>query len=264
MSSLVTGYSNSTYSDASKKDYSKGAQQGDFVSYEQRAAQCGGEALYGLDKELAEKAAAKYDPALEAACRGWIQEVVGVAFAEGSTLEAELKSGVVLCQLVNAIKPGACRKPSTMAMPFKQMENISNYLAACDALSVPKHDQFQTVALFEGKDMMAVLTNIVALGRAAQRVPGYKAPVFGAKLADANVREFSEEVLMAGRATQTFVGQGSHGQPGTQSGMFDTSKEIVKSTAAPSATPSLLGMGSHGHATQSGMVDTRRNIVRAC
>ena len=62
MSAIVTGYSTPS---AATKDYSKGAQKGTFTSYEQRAAESGGEVLYGLDKELAEKAAAKFDPALE-------------------------------------------------------------------------------------------------------------------------------------------------------------------------------------------------------
>lgn len=247
------------------KDYSKGAQKGTFVSADERAAETGGELLYGLDKELAEKKAAKYDQELELACRAWVQQVAGVTFDEATTLQEELKSGVVLCQLCNAIKPGVCKKPSTMSAPFKQMENIAAYLTACDQLGVPKHSSFQTVTLYEDKDMMQVLVNLQALGSAAQRVPGYSGPTFGAKLADANVREFSEEVLKAGLATQTFLCTGSHGQPGTQSGMFDTNREIVKSNATPSATPTFLGTGSHGvSGTQSGMVDTRRNIVKAC
>ena len=78
------------------------------------------------------------------------------------------------------------------------------------------------------------------------------------------MRQFSDETLIAGAAQTTFLGKGSHGQPGTQSGMFDTSKEIVKCADAGSSAPTMLGMGSHGHATQAGMVDTRRNIVKAC
>ena len=179
------------------------------------------------------------------------------------SLQQELKNGVVLCQLVNSIQPGICPKPSNAKMPFKQMENISNYLEACDKLGVPKHDQFQTVALFENKDMMAVLVNLQALGRAAQRTSGYAGPAFGAKLADANVREFSAETLIQGAATTTFLGNGSHGCA-TAAGMFDTSKEIVKCATVGSSAPTMLGMGSHGHATQAGMVDTRRNIVKAC
>ena len=54
MSAIVTGYSTPA---SAAKDYSKGAQKGTFTSYEERAAESGGEVLYGLDKELAERAA---------------------------------------------------------------------------------------------------------------------------------------------------------------------------------------------------------------
>ena len=36
-------------------------------------------------------------------------------------------------------------------MPFKQMENISNFLKACRTLGVAEHDLFETVDLCEGK-----------------------------------------------------------------------------------------------------------------
>ena len=101
-------------------------------------------------------------------------------------------------------------------------------------------------------------------GRAAQRVPGYSGPAFGAKLADANVREFSEETRIKGAAQSTFLGKGSYGCA-TAAGMFDTSKEIVKSTADCWSTPTMVGMGSHGHASQAGMDQVRRrDIVKAC
>ena len=93
----------------------------------------GGEVLYGLDKELAEKAAAKYDANADFACRMWIEAVTGEKLGE-STLQEELKNGLVLCNLINCIKPGLVGKPSTSKMPFKQMENISMYLDGCTKL----------------------------------------------------------------------------------------------------------------------------------
>jgi hypothetical protein len=71
-------------------------------------------------------------------------------------------------------------------MPFKQMENIGNYLSACSALGVPAFESFQTVDLFENKNMLAVVTNLHSLGRRAQKIPGYTGPALGVKLADAN------------------------------------------------------------------------------
>ena len=51
--------------------------------------------------------------------------------------------------------------------------------------------------------MNAVMLNIQALGSAAQKVPGYSGPTLGAKVADANVREFTaEQVSSPGFATR--------------------------------------------------------------
>jgi hypothetical protein len=219
-----------------------------------------GQVLYGMDKELAAKAAAKFDPVMEADARNWIEAVTGAKLGE-MPLQEELKDGTVLCTLVNTISPAVIKAPSTSKMPFKQMENISNYLDACSKLGVPKHDLFQTVALFENKDMIAVLTNIHSLGRVSQKVAGFAGPYLGAKLADANAREFTQEQLDAGKGAATFLGKGSHGCA-NQSGMVDSSKNIVKSHTAVSSTPGKMMMGSAGLASQAGMHDTSRNIVK--
>ena len=185
-----------------------------------------GEVLYGLDRELAEKAAAKYDPDQEAQVRRWIEAVTGERLG-GSSLQRELKSGVVLCNLIAIIQPGVCMQPSPSHMPFKQMENIAAYLVACDRVGVPKHEQFQTVSLFEDKDMGTVLKNIEALGRCAQSLPGYRGPSMGARMASQNVRVFSVQQLCEAAAAPTFVGQGSCGGA-TAAGNFDRSRDIVK------------------------------------
>lgn len=50
------------------------------------------------------------------------------------------------------------------------MENISMFLRGAEALGVPKHDLFQTVDLFEKKNMTQVVDSIFAISRY-----GYKA-----------------------------------------------------------------------------------------
>ena len=112
-------------------------------------------------------------------------------------------------------------------MAFKQMYNIANYLKACTDLGMPSGDLFATVALFEGQDMSLVLKNIHSLGRVAQSRPGFSGPTLGAKLAVATPRQFGAETIAQGKATSTFLGKGSHGHA-TQSGMIDYSKQIDK------------------------------------
>ena len=151
---------------------------------------------YGMTAELAEKKAAKYDPQLEAQARAWMQKVTGVPFPAGSFHDA-LKNGVYLCKLINALQPGSVRKINESKMAFKMMENIGNFLSACEAYGVPKADMFQTVDLYEEQNMAQVVTSIHALGRKA----GSKGkPGIGPKEATKNVRTFDQQTLEAGKA----------------------------------------------------------------
>ena len=48
---------------------------------------------------------------------------------------------------------------------------VAAYLDACSSLGVRQFDLFQTVELYEGKNMRAVVMNVHALGRVAQVRP---------------------------------------------------------------------------------------------
>ena len=62
--------------------------------------------------------------AAEAEALAWIEEVTGRK-RDGAPIEEWLHDGTILCELINAIKPGSIRKILTSPMPFKQMENIN-------------------------------------------------------------------------------------------------------------------------------------------
>jgi len=130
--------------------------------------------VYGMDKEIAEKKASKWSEGgaqLEQEARAWIEAVLGESLECGgdagtwtpSNLHEALQDGVVLCRLLNCIRPCSC-KPTTIPSKMKgtkwskshQMDNIAMYIGACESLGVRKEDSFQSVALFEKKDMLAV------------------------------------------------------------------------------------------------------------
>ena len=152
----------------------------------------------------------KPDGGLRAAIEAgaWMAEVLGMApppeaaDVEGhhAVLHAWLRSGELLCELINKLQLGTISRVSSSAMPFKQMENISNYIEACAALGVPNQDCFRSVDLFEGKDLRAVVRNIHSLGRVAQRLEGFNGPTLGAKLAEKNERSFTEQQLNEAKA----------------------------------------------------------------
>ena len=168
---------------------------------------------YGLDAALAAQQAAKYDVGLEAEAQAWLESLTGSAFP-GDFAES-LRDGRILCQAINAIKPGTVARINTSRMPFKQMENVSNFLRACRTLGVAEHDLFETVDLYDAKDLGVVVTCIHALGRAAQKLPGYGGPTLGVREASANVRTFSEEQKQMQRAASAMPSRQTMGSSST-------------------------------------------------
>jgi len=140
---------------------------------------------YGLDAELAAKAAQKYDPALEQAVTGWIVDVTGEDFASKGvdTLASYLQDGQVLCNLVNKIFPERIKKINTMQAPFKKMENITYFTDVAREIGVPESSMFATPDLFEEKNMGSVITCIYTFARVVQSVaPDYDGPTLGEKM----------------------------------------------------------------------------------
>lgn len=116
---------------------------------------------YGLDAELEAKRKAKYNPQLEAEARSFIESKIGRSLA--GDFQENLKDGIALCEMINAIRPGSVKKIERSKMPFKQMENINAYLVAVEKLGLVRSDVFMTVDLFEGKNMNQVVQNILAV-----------------------------------------------------------------------------------------------------
>lgn len=110
-------------------------------------------------------------------------------------LQEKLKDGIVLCKLINTLQPGIIPKINESKQPFKQMENINNFLSACEKYGCKRGDLFQTVSLYEGVNMPEVLNGIFALGRKATQ----KGAVgIGPKESEENKRNFSEAKLREG------------------------------------------------------------------
>ena len=85
-----------------------------------------------------------------------------------------LRSGVVLCNLVNKIKPGTIPKfAKTKLLPLMEMDNIQLYLKACWSLGVPSGDFFIVSDLYHNKSIHQVIQNIVSLSRVAPQL-GYQ------------------------------------------------------------------------------------------
>jgi len=121
-----------------------------------------------LDKDLRRLRLDKYTPGAAKEAKNWIEGILRERLPANDLLEA-LKDGVVLCTLANLAIPPPGVKFKRSAMPFVQMENISQFLRACKMppLNMHDHDVFLTVDLYEQKDPAQVLQCLVAFSRAA-------------------------------------------------------------------------------------------------
>jgi transgelin len=94
-------------------------------------------------------------------------------------------------------------------------ENVSAFLKAATKYGVPDNELFQTVDLFEMKNISQVTLAIHALGRQAQK-HNFNGPTLGVKMAEENKREFTEEQL---KASEGFIGlQAGSNKGANQSG----------------------------------------------
>lgn len=171
---------------------------------------------YGFTAEIKSKQAAKHDPQREREARDWLQAVAGQPFPAGS-FHGALKDGVYLCKVINRLQPGSVPRINDSKMAFKMMENIGNFLGACERYGLSKADLFQTVDLYEDQNMVQVVDTIHALGRMARK-KGYSGPTLGPKEASANVRGFDTEEQR--RKGQAVIGlQAGSNRGATQAGM---------------------------------------------
>ncbi|XP_054922044.1 uncharacterized protein [Dermacentor andersoni] len=152
---------------------------------------------YGLSAQIASKIASKRDPELESQILDWIEEVLEQRLPQ-APYEEVLRDGVVLCKLMNALNPGSIPKINTTGGQFKKMENIVMFQNAAKNWGVPDVDVFQTVDLWERRNIPQVSQCILALGRACYLHPEYQGPCLGPKPAEENKRHFSEQQLRAG------------------------------------------------------------------
>lgn len=151
-----------------------------------------------FDRDLKRKGQAKYDDRfleMEMEASDWIAEVLGHPLpSTGGDLCDTLHDGVILCELANRVSPNSarCKKSS---MPFVQMENISQFLSFCAKLGIPQHDLFQTIDLYERKNVFQVVQSIHTFSRYAVQQGGLDARYLGPKMSTSTSRTFTKEQM---------------------------------------------------------------------
>ena len=221
------------------------------------------EAVGGLDADLKAREAAKRDVGLEGQAIGFLEALTGAAVSD---LLRDLKDGLILCNAINAISPKAVRRVNTSKMPFKQMENISNFIKACRALGVPEYALFTTPDLYDGKSVVNVTNGIIALGSKAQSLPGYSGPKIGAKNSTeapgATTKKKKWTVKAGGSGGVTKMMAGS-------SGVMERSKitrgrqDMAQAIGAGTAGTSTKMMAGSSATMERSAIDTSNSITHA-
>ncbi|KAF2259754.1 hypothetical protein CC78DRAFT_524349 [Lojkania enalia] len=211
-----------------------------------------------LDQDMKKLRLGRYTPQAANEAKTWIEDVLGERLPPGDLLDA-LKDGTVLCRLANLAVPNPGVKFKKSPMPFIQMENISHFLRACEQppLSMPSHDRFLTVDLYESKDPAQVLQCLGAFSRVANAVnPSNFPTTIGPRRAGGG--PLSPTTTGGG----AYSNAGSFGSPGfgrsrgpstaSNTGSSTTFNPLSRPPAERALSPALTG-GSNSSKTSNGI-----------
>jgi uncharacterized phage-associated protein len=150
-----------------------------------------------LDADLKKIQASKYSIEREQQAREWIEQILETKL-QGPFAES-LKDGIHLCNLINKLLPRWATKltPAKSKFKFKQMENIHLFLMALEIIKVPSFETFQTIDLFEEKNVNQVIDCLFSVSRCAEKNLAFKGPYLGPRLSLGKAEREKETKLQA-------------------------------------------------------------------
>jgi hypothetical protein len=140
----------------------------------------------------------------------WIEAVTGEKVPRDQPFEKVLKDGVILCNMMNKLIPGSVKRINKKGSNFQLMENHAAFQKGMKQFGVPDDEIFQTVDLFEARNVKQVVKSLGALARIASNNPNYTGPKMGPKMSEKNEKEWTEEELRAGRQGTVGLQMGSN------------------------------------------------------
>ena len=144
----------------------------------------------------------------------WMTEILEKPLPEGELSEV-LKNGCLLCELINKILSNdssiTLKNPTKSTLGFFQMENIEYFIQRARECGVPDSENFQTIDLYEGKNMKQVINCIYSLSRNLYKNGRKDIRVIGPKLVEKVPIVFTKEQL--DEAKRTISGQYGHMKP---------------------------------------------------
>ncbi|ORZ06841.1 kinase-like domain-containing protein [Absidia repens] len=92
----------------------------------------------------------------------FLYSILGLELKIGEIYDA-LKDGVLLCRLINKVRPGTIKHVGQKDLSFVKMDNITSFLQGAKQIGLMDNQLFETSDLFEGKDMLAVMDTVLVL-----------------------------------------------------------------------------------------------------
>ncbi|XP_010350004.1 LIM and calponin homology domains-containing protein 1 isoform X6 [Saimiri boliviensis] len=122
----------------------------------------------------------------------WIEQVTGRSFGD-KDFRTGLENGILLCELLNAIKPGLVKKINRLPTPIAGLDNIILFLRGCKELGLKESQLFDPSDLQDASNRVTVksldysrklknvLVTIYWLGKAANSCTSYSGTTLNLK-----------------------------------------------------------------------------------
>ncbi|XP_017570614.1 LIM domain only protein 7b isoform X8 [Pygocentrus nattereri] len=169
----------------------------------------------------------------------WVEEVTRKRFGS-SNFRSALENGVLLCDLINKLKPGIIKRVNRLSTPIAGLDNVNVFLKACGKLGLNDSQLFHpgdlqdvstrvTVRREETtRRLKNVLITIYWLGRKAQADPSYSGPQLNFKAFEALLGVALSKTLEESSCPKPSVRDSGYGEN------WDPDKEDLFSTQQPS------------------------------
>ncbi|XP_034388978.1 LIM and calponin homology domains-containing protein 1a [Cyclopterus lumpus] len=141
----------------------------------------------------------------------WIEAVTGKSFGD-KDFRSGLENGILLCELLSAIKPGLVKKINRLPTPIAGLDNLSVFLRGCEEFGLKGSQLFDPGDLQDtstranlkdcNRKIKSVLNTVFWLGKAAGGCASYSGPTLNLKEFEGLLAQMKVESEEGGDSSQ--------------------------------------------------------------